>query len=123
MKVQKESIIPLGYGKYFRSDFIVGLEPIEEDRGPGKRTYVYVQGLSDPIIASRSEGAILRDLVATPREVTNVREQRQLLADILDTVQEIDPLLRSIVLTQGKWDLDRLEERILEILGGEEGLP
>ena len=121
MKVQKESIIPLGYGKYFRSDFIVGLEPIEEDRGPGKRTYVYVQGLSEPVIASRSEGAILRDLVETPREVTNVREQRQLLADILDTVQEIDPLLRSIVLTQGKWDLDRLEERIMEILGGEEG--
>ncbi|NKQ36305.1 MAG: hypothetical protein HF973_11900 [Chloroflexi bacterium] len=122
MKVQKESIIPLGYGKYFRSDFIVGLEPIEEDRGPGKRTYVYVQGLSEPVIASRSEGAILRDLVETPREVTNVREQRQLLADILDTVQEIDPLLRSIVLTQGKWDLDRLEERILEILGGEESI-
>ncbi len=121
MKVQKESIIPLGYGKYFRSDFIVGLEPIEEDRGPGKRTYVYVQGLSEPVIASRSEGAILRDLVETPREVTNVREQRQLLADILDTVQEIDPLLRSIVLMQGKWDLDRLEERIMEILGGEEG--
>lgn len=120
MDIQKRVIIPLGYGKYFRSDFIVGLEPIEEGRGPGKRTKVFVQGIDQPIIASRSEGAILRDLVETPREITNIREQRQLLVDILDTIKEIDPLLRSIVRTQGNWDLDRLEERIIEVLDMDE---
>ncbi|NHZ72198.1 MAG: hypothetical protein GWP17_03825 [Aquificales bacterium] len=120
MKIQKENIIPLGYGKYFRSDFIVGLEPVEEGRGPGKRTSVYIQGVDQPVIASRSEGAILRDLVETPQEITNIREQQQLLVDILDTVKEIDPMLRSIVLTQGKWNLDRLEERIIEVLGQDE---
>ena len=119
MNIQKETIVPLGYGKYFRSEFIVGLEPIEEGRGPGKRTYVYVQGVAEPVIASRSESAILRDLVETPKEVINVREQRQLLIDILDTIQEIDPMLRSIVLTQGKWNLDRLEERIKDTVGGD----
>ncbi|MCP4418103.1 MAG: hypothetical protein GY805_15885 [Chloroflexi bacterium] len=120
MNINKEMIVPLGYGKYFRSDFIVGLEPIEDGRGPGKRTRVYVQGVDNAVVASRSEGAILHDLVETPKEVTNVREQSQLLADILDTVQEIDPMLRSIVLTQGKWDLNRLEERIKEVVGGGE---
>ena len=120
MNIQKKVIIPLGYGKYFRSDFIVGMESIEEGRGPGKRTRVYVQGVDHPIVASRSEGAILRDLVETPQEIINIREQREFLMDILDTIKEIDPMLRSIVLTQGKWDLDRLEEGIIDVLALDE---
>ena len=44
MKVVPDRIVPLGYGKYFRSDYIVGLEPVEEGRGPGSRTRVYVEG-------------------------------------------------------------------------------
>ena len=62
MKIEKGIMVPLGYGKYFRSDSIVGLEPVEEGRGPGKRTKVYIEHLATPLIASRSEGAILRDL-------------------------------------------------------------
>jgi hypothetical protein len=34
----------------------------------------------------------------------------------LDTISEINPLLRSIIRDQGKWDLDRLEERIRDVL-------
>jgi hypothetical protein len=120
MRIEKGIMVALGYGKYFRSDSVVGLEPIEEGRGPGKRTKVYVEGLDEPIVASRSEGAILRDLVEMPKEITKTREQYQLLNDILDTVAEINPILRSIVRDQGDWDLDRLEERIREILGEEE---
>ena len=116
MRIEKGVMIPLGYGKYFKADHIVGLEPIEEDRGPGRRTRVYIQDVVEPVVASRSEGAILRDMTESPREVTKVREQHQLLADILDTVSDIDPILRSIVREQGRWDLDRLEERIREIL-------
>src|SRR4051812_25969895 len=97
MNIQPGIMVPLGYGKYFRSDRIVGLEPIEEGRGPGQRTRVYIDQVSSPIIASRSEGAILSDLVETPREITKVREQRELLSDILDTISEINPLLRSII--------------------------
>jgi hypothetical protein len=117
MKVEKSIMVALGYGKYFRSDCIVGLEPIEEGRGPGKRTRVYVQNFRDPLIASRSEGAILRDMVETPGEITRIREQRQTLADILDTIHEIDPMLRSIIHDQGNWDLNRLAEQIEDILG------
>lgn len=114
MRIDHGQIVPLGYGKYFKSDHIVGLEPIEEERGPGKRTWVYIDGHPDPVVASRSESAILRDLVEQPHGVTRLREQRELLGDILDSVREINPMLRSIIRDQGRWDLDRLEERLLD---------
>jgi hypothetical protein len=120
MRVEKGMMVPLGYGKYFRSDSIVGLEPIEEGRGPGKRTRVYIEQLSNPIIASRSENAILRDMVEMPEEVIRSREQHDVLSDILDTISDINPLLRSIIRDQGHWDLDRLEERLRDILREEE---
>ena len=78
MNIEAGRMVPLGYGKYVRSDRIVGLEPIEESRGPGQRTNVYVEQLASPVIASRSEGAILSDMVEMPREITNIREQREL---------------------------------------------
>jgi hypothetical protein len=109
-------MIALGYGKFFKSECIVGLEPIEEGRGPGKRTRVFVEHLKDFILASRSETAILRDLVDRPPEVTQSRQQSLLLADILDTIHGIDPMLRSIIRDQGAWDLDRLEEKIRDVL-------
>ena len=123
MRVESGVMVPLGYGKYFRSDSIVGLEPIEDEegRGPGRRTLVYVAGVPEPVVASRSEGTILRDMVQTPREVTRAGEQYQLLVDILDTVRDIDPMLRTIVQQQGNWDLDRLERRIFETISEEEG--
>jgi hypothetical protein len=94
MRVEKGVMIPLGYGKYFRSDHIVGLEPIEDGRGSGQRTRVYLEQHTEPMVASRSEGTILRDLVNTPREVTQAQEQKQLLCDILDTISDINPMLR-----------------------------
>lgn len=118
MRIDRGQMVALGYGKYFRSDSIVGLEPIEEEegRGPGRRTRVYVQGQAEPIIASRSESTILRDMVEGSGEVMQAQEQYQLLNDILETVQEIDPMLRTIVREQGRWDLDQLERRIWETL-------
>lgn len=39
------------------------LVPLEGDeRGDGRRTLVHVEGIDEPLIASRSEGAIARDL-------------------------------------------------------------
>ena len=119
MKIEQGIMVALGYGKYFRSDSIVGLEPIEEGRGPGKRTKVYLDGHTEPIIASRTEGTILRDLVEAPKEVTQAREQTELLRDILESVADIPPMLRSIIRDQGEWDLDRLEEHMREVLEAE----
>ena len=116
MKVERGTMIPLGYGKYFRSESIVGVEPIEDGRGPGKRTKVYVENQSEPVVASRSETAIVRDMTQAPTEITRAHEQQELLADVLDAIENINPLLRSIIRDQGKWDLDRLEERIREVM-------
>ena len=56
-------MIPLGYGKAVRADRIFAVVPIEgEDRGDGRRTYVHVEGITEPVLASRSERAILADL-------------------------------------------------------------
>jgi hypothetical protein len=121
MKIEQGTMIALGYGKYFRSDAIMGLEPIEEGRGAGKRTKVYINGHTDPIIASRTEGTILRNLLEAPEEITQAREHTELLRDILESITDIPPMLRSIIRDQGKWDLDRLEEHMREVLEVEEG--
>ena len=56
-------LIPLGYGKFARADRVYALVPLEgPDRGDGRRTLVYVDGLEDPVVASRSEKAIAEDL-------------------------------------------------------------
>jgi hypothetical protein len=58
-------MIPLGYGKFVRADKIFALVPLEgPQRGDGRRTLVHVDGIDDPVIASRSEAAIARDIAA-----------------------------------------------------------
>ena len=52
----------LGFGKYVRADRIYALEPITDDRGGGRRTRVWVDGIPDPIVASRTERTILHDM-------------------------------------------------------------
>lgn len=52
-------LVPLGYGKFVRADRVYALVPLEGgDRGDGRRTLVHVEGIEDPLIASRSEAAI-----------------------------------------------------------------
>jgi hypothetical protein len=58
-------LIPLGYGKSVRADRVYALVPLEgPERGDGRRTLVHVEGIEDPIVASRSEAAIARDVAA-----------------------------------------------------------
>jgi len=53
----------LGFGKYARADRIYALQPITgDDRGGGRRTYVWVEGIGEPIVASRTERTILQDM-------------------------------------------------------------
>jgi hypothetical protein len=53
----------LGFGKYARADRIYALQPITgDDRGGGRRTNVYVEGIAEPIVASRTERTILQDM-------------------------------------------------------------
>ena len=68
MDIKSGRMVFLGYGKYWRSDRIVGLVPIGEDRGPGRRTDVFVEDRAQPIVASRTEDAILADFPHLKRD-------------------------------------------------------
>jgi hypothetical protein len=58
-------LIALGYGKFVRPDRVYALVPLEgPERGDGRRTLVHVEGLDEPLVASRSETAIAEDLAA-----------------------------------------------------------
>ncbi len=53
----------LGFGKYARVDRIYALQPITgDDRGGGRRTLVWIDGIAEPIVASRTERTILHDM-------------------------------------------------------------
>ena len=56
-------MIFLGFGKYARADKIYALEPITgDDRGGGRRTRVWVEGVGEPLVASRTERTILHEM-------------------------------------------------------------
>jgi hypothetical protein len=91
-------MIFLGFGKYARADKIYALEPLRGDeRGGGRRTRVWVEGVPEPIVASRTERTILSemgqeaaanvaivdDAIALARRVVEGQEQGRLdLADL-----------------------------------------
>jgi hypothetical protein len=71
-------MISLGYGKFVKADRIYALVPLEpNERGDGRRTYVHVDGLDQPIVASRSERAILADVEAALVEAAGVPQRRR----------------------------------------------
>jgi hypothetical protein len=71
-------MIALGYGKFVRADRVFAVVPIDSDeRGDGRRTYVHVDGIAEPLIASRSERAIVTDLDAALAESAGVPRRRR----------------------------------------------
>lgn len=116
MRIQQSVLVHLGFGKYVRSDQVTAVVPIEEERGPGRRTFVHVEGRPDPIVASRAEDSIVRDLVQEPREVTQSRQQQEILRDLLQDLTSVNPTVRRISRDEGGFDMERLERRIQEVL-------
>lgn len=71
-------MIPLGYGKWVRADRVFAVIPIEAaERGDGRRTYVHVDGLTEPVVASRSERAILADVETALAEAAGLPRRRR----------------------------------------------
>ncbi|HHU63912.1 MAG TPA: hypothetical protein GXZ32_06905 [Clostridiales bacterium] len=116
MDIKQNIIIPLGYGKYFKSEKITGFQPIEEDRGPGRRTYVYVEGIKEPIIASRTEEAILKSLVNKQEDEMKAMAAMELLEDLLNDLQHVGPMLRKSIKQEARIDLDNIEDKIKRIM-------
>jgi hypothetical protein len=109
-------MVHLGYGKYWRSDEIVGLCPIEEDRGPGRRTEVFVATREDPLLVSRSERSILSDMASLPDNEFEAEEARGLLSELLEDLHDVSPTLRRILEREVRVDLDMWDRRIKGLL-------
>lgn len=116
MKIQSSVLVHLGFGKYVRSDQVTAVVPIEEERGPGRRTFIHLQGQTDPLVASRAEDTIVRDLVQEPREVTQARQQQEILQDLLLDLGNVNATVRRIARDEGSLDLEQLERRIRQVL-------
>ena len=119
MEIKPDRMISLGYGKYWRSDAIVGLTPIEEDRGPGRRTEVYTATIEDPVIASRSEHAILRDMAVASDEHFQMQEAREMLGDMLDSLEDIPDVLGRMLAAEARFDVIGWKRRLHGLLKSE----
>jgi hypothetical protein len=71
-------MIALGYGRFVRADRVFALVPLApEERGEGRRTYVHVDGIGEPLVASRSERAIRADVEAALAEAAGIPRRRR----------------------------------------------
>jgi hypothetical protein len=78
MESRPARMIALGYGKFVRADRVFAVVPLDSnERGDGRRTYVHVEGLTEPLVASRSERAILADVEAAIAEASGIPRRRQ----------------------------------------------
>jgi hypothetical protein len=106
MAIASPRMVFLGFGKWARADRIYALEPLAgDDRGHGRRTHVWVEGLPEPIVASRTERAILADMGHDAGEVSPVLDDALELAERLATAVE-----------EGRVDLVDLGRRARRVL-------
>ncbi len=82
-------MIFLGFGKYARADKIYALEPIRgDDRGGGRRTRVWIEGIPEPITASRTERTILHEMGEDAAAGTAIIDEALALAERLAEAAE-----------------------------------
>ena len=81
MPKREPRLVSLGYGRFVRADKVYALIPLDaKDRGEGRRTYVHVDGLAEPLVASRSEKAILADVETALTEAAGIPRRRRSVA-------------------------------------------
>jgi hypothetical protein len=115
MDIVRDRMVSLGYGKYWRSDAIVGLMPIADERGPGRRTNVFVAGRAEPIIASRTEESILAEISATD-QAFQAQALREAATELLEAFHEFSPVLRRALQHEHHFDVEKWEQRVGELL-------
>ena len=117
MEIKRDRMVHLGYARYWRSDEIVGLLPIQEDRGPGRRTEVYVSTREEPVIASRTEEAILGDM-GRERGAADVDELREGVEDLLERLRALSPVIRRMLRNEEDLDVQAWIDRLSSLAGG-----
>ena len=115
MEIKRDRMVHLGYAKYWRSDQIVGLLPIEEDRGPGRRTEVFVATRPGPVIASRSEASILRDMASLPDEA-RVAEAGSIAEDLVGALRDLSPVLKRMLKNEEGFDVEYWAGRLRRVM-------
>jgi hypothetical protein len=117
MDVKRGRMVFLGYGKYWRSDRILGLMPIETGggRGPGQRTNVFIEGRDEPIVASRTEESILEDMGATD-DSFQLEALREATRELLEAFHEFSPVLRRALQHEHHFDVEKWEQRLGSLL-------
>ncbi len=117
MRIQQGQLVPLGYGKYVRSDEVVAVEPITDNRGPGRRSFVWVRGIGEPMVASRAEGSIVDDLVTPADEAARMKAQRAVLRRVVAALEGVSPGVRSALGENSGVDFTELIEEGNRVLG------
>ena len=101
-----ERMVFLGFGKWARADKIYALEPITgEERGGGRRTRVWVEGIPDAILAGRTERTILHDMGQDAASAAVV------LDDALDLAERV-----AKAVDEGSFDVRDLGRRARRVL-------
>lgn len=104
-------MVSLGFGKFARSDRIFALEPLRGDeRGDGRRTRVWVEGIAEPIIAARTERTILGDMGEDDAA------RAPIVDDALDLAQRLVAAAEA-----GRVDLGDLSRRARKLLASTTG--
>ena len=96
----------LGFGKYARADKIYLVEPItDQRRGSGSRTLVWIEGVPEPVVASRTERTILHEMGQDHGAGSAIVDEALGLAERLAEAAD-----------QGKVDLNDLGRRARRLL-------
>lgn len=119
MEVKPDRMVSLGYGKYWRSDAIVGLLRIDDDRGPGRRTEVYTATVDEPIVASRSERAILQDMAVATEDLLRIEEAREALSELADSLHDIPNVLKRMLVNEANFEPDKWVSLLRSIVGSD----
>lgn len=113
----------LGFGKWVRADRIYALEPVgDERRGSGSRTLVHVDGIAEPLVASRTEQTILREMGQGGGAAAGAHQVRLLdaalaLADrVAHDAEKVGPLLAKSIKAEAGVDVEELGRRARSIL-------
>lgn len=117
MRIQSGQLVALGYGKYVRSDEVIAVEPIVEGRGPGRRTFVWVRGLPEPLVASRGDGSLVDDLVTPADEAARMKSQRSSLQRIVHVLETVSPGVSRVVGEEAGVDVAGLIAEAKRVLG------
>ncbi len=123
MEIKPDRMISLGYGRFWRSDAIVGLMRIEDERGPRRRTEVYTATLDEPIVASRSEGSILQDMAYASDEYLRLQETREIVGELADALDDVPDVVKRMLNHEAHFDATAWSQRLKTALRPETSEP